>query len=197
MLRKLSYEANKRNIGNEELGSLKLYNETYVKLDMQAKYKVYSMSKNLTLDHPSLREQFQSVFAAAREERFEDGMESRFSTNLLELLNQYGAPAFIALGNLIISNKINIEAAAEACRWIGRIENPKTHATRRTLLEGILQGTPYARIRDGAALGLASLDDPISIPILQKAIEQETIPELRQDLQQVLNQLIETQHERV
>lgn len=155
------------------------------------------MSKNLTLDHPALLEQFQNLFVDAREERFEDGMESRFSTNLLALLSQYGTPAFVALGNLIISNNVNIEAAAEACRWIGRIENPKTHSTRRAMLEGVLQGTRYARIRDGAALGLASLDDPISIPVLQKAIEKETVPELRHDLQEVLNQLIETQHERV
>jgi hypothetical protein len=164
---------------------------------MQVKYKVSSMSKNLTLTRPSIVEQFQNLFVAAHEERFEDGMESHFSHHILALLNQYGTPAFVELGNLILRSNINIEAAAEACRWVGRIENPATHGTRRALLEGVLLGAQYARIRDGAALGLASLDDPISIPVLQKAIEHETVPELRHDLQQVLNQLIETDNERV
>lgn len=155
------------------------------------------MSQNVSLNQISLTEQFQRLFAAAREERFEDGMESNFSHHLLALLEKYGASAYDALGSLILESSVNMEAAAEACRWLGRLEDPKNHTTRRTWLESILQGGHSARVRDGAALGLASMDDPASIPAFQQAIEREVNTELRHDLQQVLDQLIETQHERV
>jgi HEAT repeat protein len=46
-----------------------------------------------------------------------------------------------------------------------------------------------ARVRDGAALGLAFLDDPHAIPYLKRAIENEKYSELREDMQMVLAQL--------
>jgi hypothetical protein len=44
-------------------------------------------------------------------------------------------------------------------------------------------------VRDGATLGLASLNDPQAITPLKQAIEREQIGELREDMQQVLDQL--------
>lgn len=153
------------------------------------------MSTNVNLHEPTIEVQLQTLFGAARYERFEDGMESEFSKDLLNLIDRHGAVALNTLSDLLLSPHVSMEVAAEACRWLGHITNPQTQATRRQLLERVLLNSSSARARDGAGLGLASIDDPASIPALQQAIEQEQVEELRNDLQQVLDQLIETQRE--
>lgn len=128
------------------------------------------------------------LFAAANKEIFEDGMESKFSQELLRLVQLYGNLALETLVNLIIGEMVSSETAAEALRWLGDMDHPSTHQSRLWLAEQCLFCSS-ALIRDGAILALASLDDPMAISNLKLAIAFEQIPELRKDMEQVLAQL--------
>ena len=74
---------------------------------------------------------------------------------------------------------------------LGRMNDSITRNRRLWILESGLFSSS-ARIRDAAGLGLASLDDPHAIPYVRKAIDEERCDELREDLQQILEQLQET-----
>lgn len=128
------------------------------------------------------------LFELAIDEEFEDGFESQFSRSLVAFIEKYGRKAIEALTPIFINEKINPEIIAEALRWIGRIEHIPTYKDRQQLLERCLFcSSPY--IRDGAALGIASMNDPCAIPSLKLAIAKERIAELCEDMKQVLFQL--------
>ena len=93
-----------------------------------------------------------------------------------------------AIINLLLSNRANTDVASEALKVIGRLNHKITYRDRLWLLERGLYNSS-ARVRDGAILGLAFMNDSIAIAPLKSAIERERIPELRQDMKQVLAQL--------
>ena len=132
--------------------------------------------------------EIEALFAAARDEDFEDGMESRFSKGLVSMIRTHGNAATEAITSIIVQENANSEVVYEAMRWLGHIDDPPTYEERLCLLQ---RGLYYSlvRVRDGAALGLASLDDPHAIPSLKQAIEREQCGELRADMMQVLAQL--------
>jgi hypothetical protein len=138
-----------------------------------------------------IAQQIEALFEAAKEERFEDGMESEFSNELISLVEEHGSAAIHALTNLIISEGVNAEVVSEALRWIGWMDTPLLHHDRLWLLVRSLDHSS-ARVRDGAVLGIASMDDPDAIPYLRKAIQREGNTELRKDMEQVLVQLENT-----
>jgi len=149
-------------------------------------------SSTLPPDQPDeISNEFEILFDKAKEEVFEDGMESEFSKNLVFLIKKYGNAAIVVLERLIGAEQVNTEVASEAMRWLGHLEHPITYRSRLHLLERSLHNLS-TRVRDGAALGLASLDDPHAIPYLKWAIEREEYEELRHDLEQVLTQLEST-----
>jgi hypothetical protein len=129
-----------------------------------------------------------ALFIAAKDEIFEDGMESDFSRNLIEFVSTYGHSAMEAIIPVILSARLNTEVASEAFRVLGRLNHKTTYRDRLWLLERGLYSAS-ARVRDGAALGLAFLNDPLATAPLKSAIERESTPELRQDMEQVLAQL--------
>lgn len=135
-------------------------------------------------------QKIEALFEAAKEEDFEDGMESEFSKKLVFLLKRYGDAAMEALTYLIIYERVNAEVASEALRWLGRINHPASYHYRLWLLERSLRCSS-AMVRDGATLGLASLDDHHTVTYLKQAIQQEPCKELRRDMEQVLIQLLE------
>jgi hypothetical protein len=154
-------------------------------------YKTYG-EENSTIpqEHPrEINEISQTLFIAAKEEFFEDGMESNFSRGLLDLVERYSKAAIEALADLILGENVNPEVASEALRWLGQIENPLSHRERRWLLEKSLLSSRSAKIRDGALLGLSFLGDPEAIPYVARAIQQEPVRELRQDMIQTLEEL--------
>lgn len=128
------------------------------------------------------------LLARAREETFEDGMESQFSKALISCIKRYGNAAVRVLTEYIVSEHVNAEIASEALRWIGHIEDASTYESRLWLLaRGLLSAS--SRVRDAATLGLAFLNDPQAIPLLEAAIQRECIQELREDMKQVLEDL--------
>lgn len=135
-----------------------------------------------------LAKQANVVFTEAKEEIFEDGMESHFSMNLSGFIKAYGHSAMETIIPIILSPQSNAEVIAEALRVIGRLNHKSTYRDRLWLLERSLYSDSI-RIRDGAVLGLAFMDDPMAIPPLKSAIEREKLLTLRNDMEQVLAQL--------
>ena len=129
-----------------------------------------------------------AVFGEALDQDFEDGMKSNFSEQLLSLVRRYGISAMSEISYLITHERVNSEVASEALRWLGRMSDPLTRSYRLWLLERSLASTS-ARVRDGAALGLGSMGDPEAVPYVRQAIERESCVELREDLEQVLEEL--------
>ncbi|MCY3947412.1 MAG: hypothetical protein OXF44_14135 [Anaerolineaceae bacterium] len=139
----------------------------------------------------SLVEELRQIFFEAREEVFEDGMDSVFSRQLVDFMESHGRLAIAILSDLLLSEKVNAEVAGEALRHVGYMEDQSTWLARRGLLECCLFGSS-ARVRDGAILGLAAMDDPESIPCVEQAVACESIAELQEDMQAVLEQLRDT-----
>jgi len=155
-------------------------------------YKGSESSTSQLLDPGELEKKASALFISAREQIFEDGMESGFSREIAALISSHGRAAMEVIIPLLLSDWLNPEVTSEALRVVGRIHHPPTYRDRLWLLERGLY-SPSARVRDGATLGLAYLDDPIAITPLKYAIERESVPELRQDMEQVLAQLEDTQ----
>jgi len=130
----------------------------------------------------------ESIFAAAADEVFEDGMESGFSRHLAELIRSYGEEAVDAIAQIVLNGSPNENACSEALRWLGLIDHPATHENRRRLLEKALSSRSAA-IRDSAGLGLSYLDDPRAIAHLKRAIARERTEWVRRNLTMVLQQL--------
>lgn len=149
-------------------------------------------SSTAELRHPKgLDEQIEMLFKSAEDEIFEDGVESEFSRQLACLVREAGNAAVEVMAYLVVYEKVNAETAAEALRWLGRITHSPSYRYRQWLLERSLRSSS-SRVRDAAALGLVSLDDPHAIRYLRIAIEHEKCSELRNDLRQALEQLKST-----
>jgi hypothetical protein len=142
-------------------------------------------------DLSSIVEYINDLFISARDQIFEDGMESEYSRELARFISSYGHLGMEIIIQLILSEQVNPEVISEAMIVIGRIDDSNTYRDRLWLLERGLYN-PSALVRDGATLGFASLDDPIAISPLKYAIEREQVSELRRDMEQVLSQLEDT-----
>jgi len=132
-----------------------------------------------------------ALFDNAGDEYFEDGVESLFSRSLVRFITAHGSLGMDVLAKLILSGRRDPVTVAEALRWIGRIDDSASYGQRLWLLERCLLSA-QPEIRDGACLGLASLDDPRAIVYVRKALEVESIPELRQALEHLSAQLVAT-----
>ena len=138
-----------------------------------------------------VKQKIKELFSKFQDEIFEDGMESEFSKELIKLIVKYDEQALDELTIHILNKDVNEEIASDALRWLGRIEHTSSYNKRLWLLERSLFSFS-ARIRDAAAVSLASLDDPHAIRFIQIAIEKEPYAELCEDMQQVVAQLEST-----
>ena len=132
-----------------------------------------------------------NIFESCHDEFFEDGVESSFSKQLRSQIFLHENKALMTISNLVHNNKVKSEIASEALCLLGRLDHIPTYNFRCWILERSLFSI-QPLVRDGAGLGIASLDDPNSIPYLEKAIENETLEGIRKDLRNVLCQLNET-----
>lgn len=149
---------------------------------------VQAVSSTTPAGNPSAEAKFRAAFQRGREERFEDGMESGFSQELELLVRAYGPSSKELLARLLEDESVSDRVWGEAMRALGRVDDPISREARLWVLEqGLSSGS--ALVRDGAALGLASLDDPSAIPYLQRAIDSEMLGGLRADMKDVLLQL--------
>lgn len=151
----------------------------------EPRVKVYSVE-----EEQRLRIEIENMFEYAKDEVFEDGMESTFSLHLLRLLEEHGEFAMNQIVFLVEEKGVSSEVLAETLRWFGLMEDGPAYAHRRWLLQRCLKSSSVI-VRDGAILGLSFLEDPRSIPILEQAYYSEIHESLRADILQVLNDLKE------
>ena len=135
-----------------------------------------------------LDKRLEALFNHAREEFFEEGVTSIFSRELVDIVIWYGDTAVIALVPYIANRRLSAEVVAETLRWLSQIEGATSYDSRRWLIEHGLQ-SEVARVRDSAALSLASLDDPHAIPYLKQAAQVESCEELRENMQAIISYL--------
>lgn len=155
--------------------------------------RVYLLLKNRNVTSP-----LQEAGVAEREllagldgmraEEIEDGMTSALGAIITGSLEKYGGFAMEAVGSIISAEKVDPEIMSHVLRWLGRMKHPESFGSRLGLLRhSLLSSSPV--IRDGAALGLAALGSPLAVAALRAAIQREGLPELRKDLEQVLDRL--------
>jgi hypothetical protein len=158
-----------------------------IRLAMAFRYIMLGIDNTTSPRIPSEdpRREIADLFNEARNEFFEDGTESNFSRNLNSIIVKHGTTAVDEIARLITNHQTDPEVTSEALRRMATLTHLPTYHTRLQLLAGTLYSLD-PRIRYGAALGLASLDDPATIPYVKRAIEREPI----QDIQMVMNQVL-------
>lgn len=128
---------------------------------------------------------------ASSEIVFEDGMTTPFSRAVAHSVNVYRLAAVEAIRTGLAQSILRGEAASDALTWAARSAPPSIADEIRALLEEAIEDPSFI-VRDGALLGIASMDDPRSIPAVRQAIAQEPIEELAREMEDVLAQLEET-----
>jgi hypothetical protein len=129
-----------------------------------------------------------SLAESVAPDQLEDGMSTSLIPTLFGLVRTHGPGAVLELASAIESGDMDPHMASWVLRWLGRLRHHVTHHVRRWLLERSLRSS-VPMIRDGAALGLASLGDPRSIPALRAAVERESYPRLRRGIEKALEQV--------
>jgi HEAT repeats len=137
---------------------------------------------------PILELDWSSCLAGFVDEEIEDGMTASLGEKISNLIRFHGSKAIKQLKDLLTSNDLSPSVASHTLRWLGRIKDSASFDSRlRLLCESLRSKSPV--IRDGASLGLAALGSPKAISFLQDAIDQEKLPGLRADMEQVLREL--------
>ena len=135
-----------------------------------------------------MMKQLDQLIAAAHDENFEVGIESRFSRGLQRLC-RFDSPVVLGyLRTKLIDNNTSSEVLAEILRWASH----QDESTIRAFVVDLLStGLHHASslVRDAAALSLAHLDESTALARLRPALEIETVPELREDLEELIRSL--------
>lgn len=147
------------------------------------------------LDASTAKNEVDRLFSLAMYIDLEPGMENAFSRGLEKLIARHGDPALSEIQSFILEERTKSSIAMEALQYIGRMDSNRWKTERRKLLEQCLLRSRSAWVRDGAGLGLASLDDPRSIGAVKTAIAKESSNSLKKDLKSVLEQLEATRSE--
>ena len=157
------------------------------------KFQTTLLYSKMMLEYVSLstEDAFRQLFSAARNEVFEDGMESIFSRRLTDLIQKHKEQAIRFAEDYLDSEEVDEEVAAETLRQLGHNRHKYTYSSRLSLLVHGLKHDS-SMVRDGAILGLASMGDRSVIRQVRDAMLNEEIPELRDDMNDVLEQLRET-----
>ncbi len=137
---------------------------------------------------PRVEAQLDRLFLAAHDEQFEVGMESRFSESLQNLFAYYPGEVLQSLKGRLLTNAVRPEVLTEMLQWASRQE---AITVRGSVIDLLCTGlrSPSSLIRDTAASSLAHLDESIALPHLKQAIEREKVPELREDLEDLVRSL--------
>lgn len=137
---------------------------------------------------PEVLKQVKEMFEQGAAEFFADGMYSHFSRSLMAILTRYGRAALKAIAEYVFSGSGRADVVSEALRWLADFNDPGTLPQRWAILQHTLK-SHSPRVRDGAILGFAALDDARARALLLEAQNSEPVPELRRLIQQVVDQL--------
>ena len=154
-----------------------------------ATYVLFEANVTSPLRHtPEVEAEVISCLARVEVEELENGMTLALGTQVATLVEKYGDSAINVLSSVISSGKVVPDVASHVLRWLGRINHPQSIQRRLWILMYSLR-SPFSEIRDGAALGLASLGNPLAIPSLRAAIHHERFRALRRSMEAILRQL--------
>ena len=137
---------------------------------------------------PALLKDVRELFEQGASEFFRDGVHSNFSRTLLRTLAQHGQAAFRAIADYVFSGDAKPDVVSESLRWLADFNDASALPQRWSILQRTLRDRS-PRVRDGAILGFAALDDPRARPLLLEARNLEQIGELRSLIDQVVAQL--------
>ncbi len=137
-----------------------------------------------------IHQDIRSIISFGHNTVFEDGIDNEFYASLDSTIRHYGIIALKIIQEQITSSLLNAEISTEILRYLGEMQHIPSYGLRLQILIHALQNRS-AKVRDGASLGLASLNDQNAIQALKNAIRQEKVTDLREDLQLVLEQLEE------
>ena len=159
-----------------------------VSAENTAKFSSINKSKPDIAIPREVEEQLEHLCLAAHDDQFEPGVESRFSKALQRLCAYYPVGVLQFLRTRLTDDDASPEVLSEILQWSSRQE---TGVIRALVIDLIVTGLHHASslVRDAAALALAYLDEHAAVAYLQKAIERETVPELREDLKDLLRSL--------
>ncbi len=135
-----------------------------------------------------LEQEISKRVLSAESEYFEDGMDSEFSRALHALVEEYGNRAVSIMTKRLV--KADPEVLTEAIRSLSLVDHSSTYIARRWFIEAALQ-SEYTIVRDAAISSLWRLLDPHAVPFLLRACRRENVPELREDMEQLLQRLAE------
>jgi hypothetical protein len=112
---------------------------------------------------------------------------------LVTLLERTGSAGLNAIADYIFSGNRNPDVISEALRRLGETADTIARREKFVILQQSLKDVS-PKIRDGAILGFAALDDPRARGILTKADATEILPELKRLIRDVIHQLDRTAH---
>lgn len=132
----------------------------------------------------------EDLFSEASREMPEEYEPFRLGAGLDKLIRKYGKAVVREIGRLVASERFSADIRQDALTILGSIGDPPTHKDRVAILTHNLAAKDVC-LRDGAASGLANIDDPATISEVLVALEREPSPRLRRKLQLVIDQLRE------
>ncbi len=147
-------------------------------------------STQFPIPAPDVVTRLNSILSAATSESLEDGMRNSITERLPALLTADASTVIPALVSVLESGRANPVVVGEVLKELGNLRSIGRRSDILWILERALALDSHY-LRDAAGLGLARFGDASAVPHLQRAVEREPSPELRRDLQLVLNELVE------
>lgn len=135
-----------------------------------------------TFPAPEIEASVWKLISYARDEQFEPGMESDFARGLTVLLQISPISVLTNLKGRLAGADEYPEVLAEILRWAGRQDAIELHDLVLPLLVAGLHHRSSI-VRDAAAIALVDFDQLAAKAWLMTAIENEMVPELRADLE--------------
>ena len=135
-----------------------------------------------------VEEQLDRLCLAALDEQFEVGVESRFSGELQRLCAYHPIGVLRSPRARLLDGGASPEVLSEILQWASRQEAGAIRPIVVDLLSTELHHES-SLVRDAAASALACLDERAAVSHLRQAIERETAPELRGDLEDLVRSL--------
>lgn len=136
----------------------------------------------------NLRSAVKKVLDLAEVVEFEDGVENAFTQQLAVLVRRKGSAAVEELATILFSSGISSEVVGQTLLCLGRIDDDASYLARSLTVQLGLSSSS-SKVRDAAAVGMASLRDPHAKDSLARAIEKERIRDLKDDMKGVLSYL--------
>lgn len=139
------------------------------------------------IERRAMARTFDALIEGARDEHFEDGMDSNLSIGIRVLFRNYGESFAGVLDKRLKQSGISVRILTEILHTLGNIEDDATTDWRFATLVDFLR-SPLPLTRDAAAVGLSYLDDKRAVPYLHEAIRREANEGFREDLRAIVDQ---------